>query len=135
MVAMQSAGGLSLAGKRVLVVEDETLIAMLLETMIVDLGGTIAGSVARLDRALEFVRNPAIGVDLAVIDVNLGGEEAFPVAEALAARGVPFAFSTGYGKSGLPLAWRARPTLQKPFTETQVAAVLAEALKVRSAGE
>jgi CheY-like chemotaxis protein len=123
-----SAGDTSLAGKRVLIVEDETLIAMLLETMIADLGGAVVGSATRLDRALEIVRDPSIRVDLAVIDVNLGGEEAFPVAEALAALGVPFAFSTGYGNSGLPPLWRSRPTLQKPFTEAQVSTILREAL-------
>jgi DNA-binding response OmpR family regulator len=129
VVAKENAGNAPLAGKRVLIVEDETLIAMLLEAMIADLGATIVGSATRVNGALEIVRNPSGPIDLAVIDVNLGGEEAFPVAEALAARGVPFAFSTGYGNSGLPLPWRDRPTLQKPFTETQVAAVLAEALR------
>jgi hypothetical protein len=61
-------------------------------------------------------------IDLAVLDVNLAGEEAFPIATALAQRGVPFAFSTGYGNAGLPESWRSRPTLQKPFTQDQVTA-------------
>ena len=68
-----------------------------------------------------------------MLDVNLGGAEAFPVANALVERGVPFAFSTGYGNSGLPAAWRDRPTLQKPFTQEQVMAVLGRALKQEAA--
>jgi CheY-like chemotaxis protein len=118
-----------LAGTRIFVVEDETLVAMLLEDMIGDLGGTIMGSASRVSRALEIVAERASDIDLAVLDVNLGGEEAFPIAEALAERGVPFAFSTGYGNAGLPAAWRERPTLQKPFTHEQVRAVLTKALR------
>jgi len=121
-----------LAGARILVVEDETLVAMLLEDMIGDLGGTIIGSASRLSRALEIVAERANEIDLAVLDVNLGGEEAFPVADALAERGVPFAFSTGYGNAGLPPAWRGRPTLQKPFTPEQVRAVLMQALRSKA---
>ena len=117
-----------LAGLRVLLVEDETLVAMLLEDMVTDLGGTVIGSASRLGRALEIVSDPATTIDLAVLDVNLGGEEAFPVATRLAERGVPFVFSTGYGNAGLPADWRSRPTLQKPFTQEQVRKVLRGAL-------
>jgi DNA-binding response OmpR family regulator len=127
VVETESAGGL-LAGRRILIVEDETLISMLLETMVADLGGAIVASATRLSRAMEIVRDGSVAIDLAILDVNLGGEEAFPIAEVLAERGVPFAFSTGYGSAGLPARWRDRPTLQKPFTETQVAAVLGAAL-------
>lgn len=126
--------GRSLTGIRILLVEDETLVAMLLEDMIADLGGTVIASASRVARALEIVRDGETRFDLAVLDVNLGGEEAFPVAVALAERGVPFAFSTGYGSSGLPDTWRSRPTLQKPFTQDQVTAVLRLALRQASAG-
>jgi CheY-like chemotaxis protein len=122
-------GSGALAGRKVLVVEDETLVAMLLEDMIAELGGAIAGSASRVGRALELLADSARGIDLAVLDVNLGGEEAFPVAEALADRGVPFAFLTGYGNAGLPEKWRNHPTLQKPFTLEQVARVLKEACR------
>ena len=128
-----AASGGALAGVRVLLVEDETLVAMLLEDMIVELGGTVVGSASRVERALEMVRDGTTEIDLAVLDVNLGGAEAFPVANALVERGVPFAFSTGYGNSGLPPAWRDRPTLQKPFTQQQVMIVLARALKQEAA--
>lgn len=119
-----------LAGIRVLLVEDETLVAMLLEDIIEDLGGTVVGSASRVARALEFANDASINIDLAVLDVNLAGEEAFPIATVLAQRGVPFAFSTGYGNAGLPESWRSRPTLQKPFTQDQVMSVLVDALRV-----
>ena len=121
-----------LAGIRVLLVEDETLVAMLLEDMIADLGGTVTRSASRVARALEYAQDTSIEFDLAVLDVNLAGEEAFPIATALAERGVPFAFSTGYGNAGLPDAWRARPTLQKPFTQDQVTSVLVNALQANA---
>jgi DNA-binding response OmpR family regulator len=121
-----------LAGLRVFLVEDETLVAMLLEDMVTDLGGQVIGSASRLSRALEIVADPAAGIDLAVLDVNLGGEEAFPVATLLAERGIPFVFSTGYGNAGLPPDWRSRPTLQKPFTQEQVTSVLRAALDCRA---
>ena len=126
---MESGGSAGpLAGVRVLVVEDETLVAMLLEDMVVDLGGKVAGSASRLDGALALANDPNLELDLAVLDVNLAGQDAFPVAAALQRRGVPFAFSTGYGNAGLPDAWRGRPTLPKPFTQDQVLSVLRQAL-------
>lgn len=122
-----------LAGVRVLLVEDETLVAMLLEDMIGDLGGTVVGAASRVGRALEIVNDPAMSIDVGLLDVNLGGEDAFPIAAALAQRGVPFAFSTGYGNAGLPELWRSRPTLQKPFTQEQVQSVLSRTLEAKPA--
>ncbi len=128
MTATEPAGLDSpLSGVRVLLVEDETLVAMLLEDMIADLGGAVVGAASRVGRALDLVRELGSEIDLAVLDVNLGGEEVFPVAAALAEAGVPFAFSTGYGSAGLPEGWRNRPTLQKPFTQSQVESVLRQA--------
>ena len=130
MIATENGAGAEnpLAGKRVLVVEDETLVAMLLEDMIADLGGVLAGSASRVARALEIINDGSTQIELAVLDVNLGGEEAFPIAAALAERGIPFAFSTGYGSAGLPEEWRSRPMLQKPFTHEQVKTVLVRAI-------
>jgi DNA-binding NtrC family response regulator len=128
-VALDSAGpARPLAGLQVLVVEDEMLIAIMLEDMIRDLGGSVAGSASRLHHARQIAQDASIHLDLAVLDVNLAGEEVFPLASILSERGVPFAFSTGYGSAGLPEPWRGRPTLQKPFTIEQVGTVLAKAL-------
>ncbi len=98
---------------RVLLVEDEGLVAMMMEDMLMELGYTVLGPVARLDRALEMVRRETF--DGAILDININGGDTYPVAEALAARDVPFAFSTGYGPQSLQARYRDRPTLQKPF--------------------
>jgi len=133
-LASEAAGRvLRLAGKQVLIVEDETLIAMLLEDMIRDLGGSVAASASRLDRARQIVEDSSIPIDLAVLDVNIGGEEVYPLASALSDRGVPFVFSTGYGNASLPELWKSRPTLQKPFTIDDVGGALAKALAVPQA--
>ena len=99
--------------RRILVVEDEMLIGMLLEDMLTDMGHEVAAIVPRLKDALAAVQRETF--DLAVLDVHLHGESAFPVADALIAKGVPFIFATGYGERGLPDSYRGRPVLQKPF--------------------
>ena len=120
-----------LRGLRVLVVEDETLVAMLLEDMLGELGARVAATASRVARALEIVNSGETAFDAAVLDVSLAGENAFPIATALIEKGIPFAFSTGYGNAGLPEEWRSRPTLQKPFTQEQVGAVLRRAMGAR----
>jgi CheY-like chemotaxis protein len=100
-------------GLRVLLVEDEIMVALLLEDMLAELGHTVVGPVARLDKALEMAREEAF--EVAFLDVNLDGEEVYPVAEVLAARGIPFIFVTGYSRPGLRAPYGDRPTLQKPF--------------------
>lgn len=108
-----------LAGRRILVVEDESLVAMLLETILEDMGCTPVGPAANIDDGLAFVEQGE-PLDAALLDVNVAGRQVFPVAQALLDRGVPFIFSTGYGEGGLPEEWRGRPTIQKPFTEAAV---------------
>ena len=100
-------------GKRILIVEDELMIRMLLEDMLGVLGHTVAGEAARVDEALEAARSAVF--DLAILDVDLNGEPVSPVADALVARGTPFVFATGYGERALPERYRDRPTLKKPF--------------------
>ncbi|KQZ01169.1 hypothetical protein ASD45_10095 [Pseudolabrys sp. Root1462] len=109
---------------RILVVEDEFLIRTLLEDMLVDLGHEIAGSAATVDQARALA--VAGGFDLAILDVNLEGQEIFPVAQILAERNLPFIFVTGYGAGGLPEHFRGRPTLQKPFQSEKLEAALIE---------
>ena len=106
------------AGRRVLVVEDESLVAMLLETILEDMGCEPVGPAATVEEGLRLAAGGPI--DAALLDVNVACRQAFPVAEALRERGVPFVFSTGYGEGGLPDEWRGHPTLQKPFTEAAV---------------
>lgn len=117
-----------LNGARVLVLEDETLVSMMVEDMLIDLGCEIVGPFARLDQAVAFVSGNQ-GIDLALLDVNLGGERSFPVAELLTERGTPFVFTTGYDESGMPDQWRSRPSLRKPFMMHEMATVLRKALE------
>lgn len=119
-------------GRRVLIVEDESLVAMLLETILSDLGCEIVGPESNIDDGLLAITN-AGALDAALLDVNVAGQEIFPVAEALKARGVPFVFSTGYGASGLPEHWRDNPTVQKPFTEGAIRDALMTALNIQAA--
>jgi CheY-like chemotaxis protein len=112
----------STAKRRILVVEDEMLIGMLLEDMLTDMGHEVAAIVPRLKDALVAVEKD--NFDLAVLDVHLHGESAFPVAEALIAKGKPFIFATGYGERGLPENYRSRPVLQKPFAKDDLERVL-----------
>jgi CheY-like chemotaxis protein len=113
-----------LAGKRILVVEDEALVAMMLEDMLAGLGCEVVGPAMRLNEGLELAR--LNGLDAAVLDINLGGERSYPIADLLEERGVPLAFVTGYGHSGRP--GKADRVLQKPYREPQLLAVLAEML-------
>ena len=115
------------SGRRVLIVEDESLVAMLLETILEDMGCTPVGPAATVDEALRLAAD-AEPIDAALLDVNVAGRQVFPVAEALRDRGVPFVFSTGYGEGGLPDEWRGQPTLQKPFTEAAVRDALMTAM-------
>ena len=116
-----------LAGLRVLVVEDEALVAMLIEDSLTDLGCEVVALVAGLDEALEVAgREP---LDAAVLDVNLAGREVYPAADRLAARGIPFVFATGYGPQGVREAYRDRPALQKPFEPRDLARALVRAVR------
>jgi CheY-like chemotaxis protein len=98
---------------RVLVVEDEVIVGMLLEDMLAELGCEVVAISTHLDEALQLART--IDIDFAVLDINLDGRQSFPVADVLVARGVPFLFATGYGAKILKPPYSATPTLQKPF--------------------
>ena len=121
-------GNENLQGRRVLVVEDELMISMLVEDMLSDLGCSVVGPAHELAAALALANGPE-GIDAALLDVNLAGQSVFPVADALRARGVPSIFSTGYGEAGLRDVDRGAPVLQKPFRAGDLARALQEALK------
>ena len=111
-----------LAVLRVLLVEDEMMVALLVESMLVELGHKVIGPVGRLNQAVAMAERE--GLDFAVIDVNINSGKAFPVAAALAARGIPFIFATGYGRAGLAAPFEDRPVLQKPYRAEDLRAVL-----------
>jgi CheY-like chemotaxis protein len=116
-----------LNGMRVLVVEDEAAISMLLEDMLMDFGCEVVGPAARLASAVEFARNESFG--LAILDVNLAGEAIYPVAEILVERAIPFVFSTGYGGAGIKDPFRDRPVVQKPFSQHELKKTLLTAME------
>lgn len=112
----------ALDGLRVLIVEDETLISMLMEVYLEQLGCSVVGSASRLDEAVEMAGR--LEMDAAVLDVNLAGKMSYPVAEVLRARGVPFVFATGYGLGGLPDRMHGVPGAEAVQTRPHRASVV-----------
>ncbi len=112
---------------KVFLVEDEAIISFLVEDMLTELGCALVGTASSVGEALG--RLETTRPDLAIIDLNLGGEPSLPVASALAAAGVPFLFATGYGSGGLPPEWANRPVAQKPFQIESLQAAMIAALR------
>jgi CheY-like chemotaxis protein len=118
-----TANGDRASGKRVLVVEDEPMIRLLLDDMLNDLGYSMAAEAGRLDEALAAASEAEF--DVAILDVNLNGEPITPVVEVLVRRGVPFVFVSGYARRGIPEEHSKIPLLQKPFQADGLARALA----------
>ncbi len=112
------------AGRRVLVVEDEPMIRLLLDDMLTDIGYTMAAEAGRLDEALSVAKHGEF--DVAILDVNLNGQPITPVVDVLVARGVPFVFVSGYARRGIPEEHGNAPLLQKPFQADGLARALAK---------
>ncbi|MGC1303038.1 MAG: response regulator [Caulobacteraceae bacterium] len=108
---------------RILIVEDEMTIALLLEDMVVDLGHQVAGMAMRLPQAVTLAETAEI--DFAILDVNLDGRVSFPVADILERRGVPYIFATGYGSDGIEPAYKERVVIRKPFVLNDVQGAIA----------
>jgi len=109
-------------GVRVLIVEDEIVVALFLEDLLAEFGYEVAGIVSHLDDAMARPTD----YDVAVLDVHLNGRNVFDFADRLAARGTPFVFTTGYGARGIPDRHCARPVLQKPFKPDELKRALKE---------
>ncbi len=107
-----------LSGLRLLLVEDESHVAMLVEDMLADMGCDVVASAARVSEALKLIETTDI--DAAVLDVNVAGEKVFPVAEKLRDRKIPFVFATGYGAEGVREDFRTHPVVPKPFPQSQL---------------
>lgn len=116
-----------LQGLRVLAVEDEFTILLMLENMLADLGCRLVGSAGRMADALALTQTTA--PEAAVLDVNLAGHSVYPVAERLVTRRVPIVFATGYGITGIDPAWRSCAILDKPYQAHDLAIALTKALK------
>ena len=111
---------------RVLVVEDEPMIAMLVEDMVVDFGSEVVGPAAGMEEALSLARQA--NLDAAILDINVGGKVIFPVADVLRERGIPLIFASGYGSDALPPRFLDSPTLPKPFSYRSLSEALRASL-------
>jgi DNA-binding response OmpR family regulator len=111
-----------LGNRRIFVVEDEMLIAIVIEDVLEALGCVIVGPVAKLQVAVRMAREERI--DAALLDVTIRGGNVFPVATILQERGIPFLFASGYGDWALPEDFRGVPRLEKPFTIDELEAAL-----------
>ena len=116
-----------LAGRRILIVEDDPFIAMALEDTLLDFGMSVAGIARNLREAERLAREAVF--DVALLDVNIGHDTIDPVAETVAARGLPFVFTTGHGRAGLPEAYRDRAIVEKPFYVDEILRALREQLQ------
>lgn len=105
--------------RRVLIVEDEVMVAMYIEDVLTDLGYEIIGLATNLDQALTLAQSAT--PDFAILDINLGGETSFPAADVLRAREIPFFFVSGYTSGGVGAAYRNVPRLRKPFRPVDLA--------------
>jgi CheY-like chemotaxis protein len=123
-------------GRRILVLEDEGLIMLTITDVLEGLGCEIAAAEARAERALAALAAlDGARIDAALIDVNLGeGRTSYAVADALAARGIPFAFLTGYGSAALTPEHSARPVLSKPVDDRSLEAMLTRLFASGAAG-
>ncbi len=109
--------------RRVLLVEDEMMVAGMLQRMLADLGYAVVGPATDVDEAMGMIGGG--GIDAAVLDINLDGEMSYPVADELASRGIPFVFSTGYGAEDMPDGYEGISVLKKPFRRSGLADALA----------
>jgi CheY-like chemotaxis protein len=117
-----------LQGLRVIVIEDDSLICLLFEDMLLDLGCKVVGTACDFKRATELAQGDE-NMDVAILDVNLGGQLVFPVADILSRRGIPFLFATGMGAGGLPADWQGHCSVSKPMTMASLADALGRAVR------
>ncbi len=122
-----------LEGRSVLILEDEPVIGFALEDMVETIGGRVCGTAFRVAEALQLLEHQSC--DAAILDVNIAGERSYPVADALAARGIPFIFATGYGDSEHPERFAKWPTVTKPYGLDDIRAALLGALKSGDVGK
>ncbi len=115
--------GSSTPDRRILLVEDEMMVAGMLRRMLTEIGYAVVGTATTVKEAMKMIDGG--GIDAAVLDINLDGELSYPVADEFAARGIPFVFSTGYGGRDIPDGYEAAPILKKPFRRSALADAVA----------
>jgi CheY-like chemotaxis protein len=117
-------GDKALCGRRILVVEDEYLVALVVVDLLEDAGAKVVGPIGWLEEALTFIEDDLNRFDGAVLDVNLHGKKSYPLADALEKRAIPFTFATGYGSGVLEEPYRRFPRCEKPFSQSLLVAAL-----------
>jgi CheY-like chemotaxis protein len=118
-----------LDGLRVLIAEDQAIVAMEIEDVLREAGCEVLGPVVSLQSALALLEQTM--PDIAILDVNLEGALSFPLAESLRARGIPVILATGYMGRSLPVEWQQTPLLSKPFNRTELEDALADLIDRR----
>ena len=123
-----------LSGRKIFLVEDESLVALMIEAMIEELGASVIGTESKIEESLAFVARRHSEIDVAVLDLNLGGARSYDIAQALADNGIPLVFSTGYSDDAILPEWRGRPLLGKPFQLAELENALKGAIAARAKG-
>ena len=123
------AGFNSLQGSRILVVDDDYIVAMVVVDFLQEAGAEIIGPIGEADEAIAFIRANSGVIDGAVLDVNLHGAKSYPIADALAAHAIGFIFATGYGADALEGAYQKYPRCEKPFDRVSLIATLAKVVR------
>jgi CheY-like chemotaxis protein len=106
-----------LRGCKILVVEDDYLVALAVAGLLEEAGASVVGPVGWADEALSLVEDGSEPVDVAILDVDLHGEKSYAIADALARRNIRFVFATGFGEASIDRRYHDRPRCQKPFDE------------------
>jgi len=123
-----------LAGRKIFLVEDESLVALMIEAMVEELGAGVIGIESKIEPALAFVAQHHGEIDVAILDLNLGGARSYDIAQALVDHGIPLVFSTGYSDDSILPEWRGRPLLGKPFQLAELENALLGACASRAKG-
>jgi CheY-like chemotaxis protein len=118
-------------GRRILVVDDDYLVAMVVVDFLEDAGAEVLGPIGQEDEAITFIKANGTVIDGAVLDVNLHGAKSYPVADALADHAIGFIFATGYGADALDGAYRHHPRCEKPFNGPLLMSTLAKVISNR----
>ena len=120
----------NLPGRRVLAIEDESMVAMLLQDTLAEIGCDVVGVASRFNDAMEKAKS--LSFDVAILDINLKGRQTFPIAEALVERDRAFVFATGYDAGSLPVPFDQVPIVQKPFKKSDLERVIGASLGART---
>jgi two-component SAPR family response regulator len=117
----------ALEGRRILVIEDDFLVAQTIIDFLEEAGAEIIGPIGWIDEAVTFLEADGNKIDRAVLDINLHGLKSYPIADALVLQGVPFVFTTGYGPGIIEGRYVHYPRCEKPFNQSAVIAALIDA--------